>query len=74
MNRLTHISLAAAIVSISCAIALGFALINEGRERSAAVQAVYKIGLKDGEAFTRGQMIRAKLIEEAKAHIAEEKL
>lgn len=57
---------------------LGFALINEAVRSSEYSRQSCKIGLKDGEIYTRGQIVKAQIeqeiIQEAEAHIAEEKL
>lgn len=78
MTRLARIFLATSIASVITAIVLAFALINEAKGRSEAVQAVYKVGLQDGETYVRGQIIKSQIeqeiIKEAEAHIAEERL
>jgi hypothetical protein len=78
MNRLTLLFIVTTLMGAATSVFLSIALIQEARDRSAAVEAVYKIGLDDGEQFTRDQIKRdaaiADLIEEANAHIAEEKL
>lgn len=78
MTRLTLLFLLTTVMGAVTSVVLSLALIQEAKDRSAAVEAVYLIGLKDGEAFTEGAFARAlaerELIEEAKAHIAEERL
>lgn len=78
MTRLAHIFLATTLVSVLTAIVLVFALINEAARSSEYSRQSYKNGLKDGEIYARGQIVKAQIeqeiIQEAQAHIAEEKL
>lgn len=78
MTRLTRIFLATTIALSLFSAAMVCAVIQEAKDRSAAVEEVYKIGLLDGEAYTKDAVAREaaerELIEDQAAHIAEEKL
>lgn len=78
MTRHAHIFLATTLVSVLTASVLGFALINEATRSSEYSRQSYKTGLKDGESYTRGQIVKAQIeqeiLQESEAHIAEEKL
>jgi hypothetical protein len=78
MTRLACIFLAAFIASAITAILLSVALVNEAARSSAYAQQSYKNGLRDGEIYVRGEMVRAQIereiIEEQKERMATKKL
>lgn len=77
MTRLAHIFLASTIVSVTAAVLLYFALIQEAQRGSELSRQSYKNGLIDGAAYITGQIIKAQIereiIEEREA-LAKEKL
>jgi hypothetical protein len=65
------------IQTIVCAV-LAVWLIQETRDGSERGQRLYEIGLRDGEIYARGQIVRAQIeqeiIDEQRSKLAKEKL
>lgn len=60
MKSLCIIVVAHAVVVIALAVSISWN-IKQARDCSERGQELYKIGLRDGELFTRGQFLRADL-------------
>lgn len=78
MTRLTIFFISTTIALALFSAAMVAALFDEAERSSIYSQECYKIGLIDGEAYTKDAFARAlaerELIEESEKHVAEERL
>ncbi|MEY2500559.1 MAG: hypothetical protein QOI07_893 [Verrucomicrobiota bacterium] len=78
MTLLTRIFLATTIALALFSAAMVCAVLDEANRSSIYSQQSYRNGLKDGESFIRGQMVKdqaeSELLKESREHITEEKL